>query len=209
MKIRTSWVAAMAVLFVASAAVSWGGTITIINSSFENPSCGTTGPISCSPVGWTVSGVGAAFLPASGDTHAFDGSQYAVANTGGSLTQDLLTDVTANTEYTFTVEELLRTGLSFTGEVELVAGGTDVLATATGTTPSAGTWGQFTLTYTSPSSGAPIGQDLSVVLTSNGIQGDFDDLSNITTSNVPEPSMMMLCGAGLLAFGVARRRRVR
>jgi hypothetical protein len=140
---------------------------------------------------------------------AFDGSQYAFANTGGSLTQDLLTDLLANTEYTFTVEELYRSSIAFTGEVELVAGGTDVLAIATGTTPTPGTWGQFTLSYTSPGSGPLIGQDLSVVLTSTGIQGDFDDLSSITTSSVPEPSMMILFGSGLLAFGVIRRRRTR
>ena len=134
--------------------------------------------------------------------------QYAFANEGGSLTQDLSTPLLANTTYTFTMWELGGA----TGTAELVAGGTDVLADATGAVPAPEAWGQFTLTYTSPGSGSPIGEDLSVVLTSTGTQGDFDALSDITTTTtttVPEPSTMVLLGTGVLALGGARRRRAR
>jgi len=193
----------------AFATPSWGGTITIFNPSFESPACAGPGPSACGPpADWTASGSAGNFLPATTDTQAFSGSQYAYANTGGSLTQDLSTPLLANTTYTFTVEQLWRDGLSFTGEAELVAGGTTVLADATGTAVQ-GSWEQFTLSYTSPGSGSPIGEDLSVVLISNGVQGDFDALSSITTTSTPEPSMMVLFGTGLFALSVVRRRWVR
>ena len=206
MKIR--FLLALCAAFLASVWVAQANTITIENPDFSTPACTAPGPSVCGPpTDWTVSGSAGILLPAPTEPQAFIGAQYAFANEGGSLTQDLSTALLANTTYTFTMWELGGA----TGTAELVAGGTDVLADATGTVPAPGVWGQFTLTYTSPGSGSPIGEDLSVVLTSTGTQGDFDALSDITTTTttVPEPSTMVLLGTGVLALGGARRRRAR
>jgi len=211
MKIRSSLIASMAVWFLASAAVSWGGTITINNPSFESPSCGTTGPVTCVPSGWVLNGVGGTLLPPGGGPAAFDGSQYATTNAGGSLTQDLLTSLLANTDYDLTVWVLNRGcgGCVFDPTVELLVGGT-IVGEASGTTPAVGTWTEWTLDYVSPGSGPLVGEDLSIELTSTATQGDYDLIglsSNATVSGVPEPSTFLFAGAGLLGLGLAARRR--
>jgi len=220
MKIRTSSIVSTAVLFFASAAVSWGGTIAINNPSFENPACTGPGPVACAaPTGWTQGGndLAAAFLPAPTDVPAFDGSQYAYTNGGASLDQILSATIQANADYELTIWVLNRTNPNTSGfcqlctfdpQVQLVdATTTGVLGTASGTTPGVGDWGEWTLFYDAPASGAPIGDTLEILLsTSGGVnQGDFDMVA--LTSNVPEPSTFLFAGVGLLGLGFAARRR--
>lgn len=211
MKTRLN-VVILVIMSAVFAGASWGDSITINNPSFESTSCSGPGPVSCAADGWT--GQGATFLPATGDMQAFDGSQYGFVNAGGSLTQDLSTLLLPDTEYELTVWVANRTNNSDAGfcplctfdpVVELVAGGSTVLGQASGNTPAIGTWAEWTLDYTSPASGDPVGQDLSIVLSASASQGDFDLLQ---LQSVPEPSTMLLVGAGLLAvLGGARRRR--
>jgi MYXO-CTERM domain-containing protein len=217
MQIRSSVIASTAVLFLASAVVSWGGTIAINNPSFESPSCQGTAPVTCAVNGWAAVGAAGAelptgvFAPPYSQTAAFDGSQYAFVNGGASLTQDLATSLLAGTEYELTVWVLNRGcgGCVFDPTAELLVGGVDVGA-ATGTTPALGTWGEWTLDYVSPGSGPLVGGDLSIQLSAAANQGDFDLVglsSNATASGVPEPSTFLFAGAGLLGLGLAARRR--
>jgi MYXO-CTERM domain-containing protein len=155
-------------------------------------------------------------LPASTDMQAEDGSQYAYTNGGASLEQVLGTTIQAGVDYDLTIWVGNRTNASsstgfcktcvFDPEVELISATTDtVLGTATGTTPGVGSWAEWTLVYDAPSSGAPIGEDLEIVLSANANQGDFDNVT--LTSSVPEPSTFLFAGAGLLGLGLAARRR--
>jgi MYXO-CTERM domain-containing protein len=222
MKIRMGLIASTAIVFLASAAVGWGGTIAINNPSFENPSCGsqTTTSLACgAPTGWTQDGndLAAAFLPASTDVlQAFDGSQYAYTNGGASLDQVLSTTIQANADYELTIWVANRTNPNMTGfcklctfdpQVQLVSATTDtILGTASGTTPSVGNnWSEWTLFYDAPASGTPIGENLEIILSSGANQGDYDLVG--LTSNVPEPSTFLFAGVGLLGLGFAARRR--
>jgi hypothetical protein len=220
MTIRTRSIASMAFLFLASAALSWGGTISITNPDFESPSClpQTTSAQPCgTPTGWTAGGNGnaVAFLPASTDpTQAESGSQYAYTNGGASLEQVLSTTIQAGVDYDLTIWVANRTnagagfcsGCTFDPEVELISATTDtVLGTASGSTPSVDGWSEWTLAYDAPASGVPIGEDLEIVLSANANQGDFDNVT--LTSSVPEPSTFLFAGAGLLVLGFAARRR--
>jgi hypothetical protein len=218
----------MASLILASAALSWGGTITINNPSFENPSCGTVNTLAsstCVPTGWTQGGndLSGAILPASTDgTQAIDGVQYAYVNGGATLDQVLSATIQAGVDYDLTIWVANRTNATNTGFcklctfdplVELVSGTTDtLLGTASGTTPSVDGWSEWTLLYDAPASGAPIGENLEILLSTSGDvnQGDFDDvaLSSNGTASVPEPSTLMFAGAGLLGLGFAARRRL-
>jgi hypothetical protein len=225
MKIQTGLIVSAAILFIGSAPVGWGGTITITNPSFENGSCGTQGasPVACFPVGWTQGGNDQAgnFLPTTTDMQAFDGSQYGYVNGGASLDQVLSATIQAGAEYDLTIWVANRTnagsgpcsGCVFDPQVELVSATTDtVLGLASGSTPAPGGWTEWTLDYVAPSSGAVIGQSLEIVLTtSDGLnQGAFDLAgltTNATVSSVPEPSTFLFAGAGLLGLGFTARRR--
>lgn len=223
MKIRTSLIVSTAALFLT--AVSWGGTITITNPSFESPSCGTQSPTvaqACGdPTGWTQGGndLAAAFLPAADDTQAESGLQYAYVNGGADLFQILAGTLSASTEYTFSVDVLNRTNPGTTGfctgcvfdpVAEIVDADTNaVLGTATGSTPAVGSWTDWSASFAATPS--EVGDEVYILLLTNGSsQGDFDNvmLSTNTTSSVPEPSTFMFAGAGLLGLGFAARRRL-
>jgi len=217
--VRIKSLLAVTATFLGLVSVGQAGTILINNPSFESPSCGTTGPVSCAPADWIVGGSGTAgaILPASSDPlQAFDGAQYAYANAGGTLEQTLATALQGNTSYELTIWVGSRANDSDTGfcqgcvfdpTVELLAG-TTLLGTASGSTPAVGSWAEWTFTYDASASDPNIGQDFAIELSAAANQGDFDlvGLQTVGPQTAPEPSMLLLAGAGLVGMGLARRR---
>jgi len=212
---RTSFtVSLFVVLFLAVGGI-WGGVISV--TQFSVTTCSGTPPQTCEQAAWTPSGVAGSLLPAAGTWSGAipDGGPQVGSTNAGSLTQDLGTALLANETYTFTVWVSSRVGLAFDPDIVLEAGSTPLITwTAAGTqgpapnddhTNNLYNWVEWTGTYTSPASGAPVGQDLEIVLGSTAAQTDFDEVSLTDSSAVPEPAMFMLVGAGLL--GLVTRRR--
>jgi len=204
-------IALLVALFVAVSGAS-AGVVPLSDASFENPLCGAPGTV-CNPVSgsWVVSGA-AQWNPSEGAYNSIpDGTQVAWANAGGTLIQTTTTPLALNTTYTLSSAVGLRNGESFTfgGVVELLVGST-VVGSATGSTPTAGNWDTWTLVYNSGSSNALAGEDLAIELMSTTTQTGFDDvtLSSAATGSVPEPTMFVLVGVGLLGL-VSRRRFVK
>jgi hypothetical protein len=119
----------------------------------------------------------------------------------------LTTDLASATTYTLTVSVGLRNleSQSFGGVIELLAGSTVLESYNSGTVPTAGNWSVWTLTYDSGSSNPLAGQALGIELMSTTNQTAFDGVFLNDASDVPEPAMFALVGAGLL--GLVTRRR--
>lgn len=139
-----------------------------------------------------------------------DGQNFAWLN-GGSASQTLTANLTANSEYTLSVGvgERLDSSVSykFPGySVSLLAGG-HVLATESSLNPPPGSFLTSTLHFTALSGNPYLGQSLAIQLTANGTQVEFDNV-RLNVSPVPEPEIygMMLMGLGMMGF-VARRRK--
>ena len=190
-------------------------SIPVSNFSFESPSCGSVGPAVCSPAGWALTGISGALLPASTAWDSIpDGTQVAFAN-AGALTQNLAVTIVPDATYTLSVWVSRRStaGQSFLPEIELLGGSTALFTmnnvTPGGAAPTLNTdgtynWQDWTMTYTAPSSGAIIGQALSISLGSDGAQTNFDNVSAQTSAS-PEPGMFLLIGGGLMGLGLWRR----
>ena len=190
--------------------------ITVLNSSFESPSCGSVAPVTCAPANWALTGVSGALLPATTAWDSIpDGVQVGFANLG-TLTQNLAVNLAPDTTYTLSVWLSRRTteGQVFSPEIDLLAGSTVLLAMdnsnpggAAPTTNTDGTynWVDWTMSWKSPDSGAIIGQALSISLGSAASQTDFDNVSLSGTTSAPEPGMFLLIGGGLIGLGLRRR----
>lgn len=205
-------------------------TLTIQNASFENPICGSAAAYgyTCALSNWTFTtdglGVGGGFLPDSSAWDSIpDGAQVSFSN-GGTLTQTLVATFTPATVYTLSVFVSQRWSAgSFQPDIELLAGSTPLIemtnANPGGAAPTqlkdgTYTWVDWTMSYTTPDSGAMIGLPLTISLGSTGIQTDFDNIS-LTTSTasngedppVPEPGTITLLVGGFLALAARRRLR--
>lgn len=194
------------VTFSASASV-----IPVANASFEmhGPliSCGPGCFYNLGPIpDWTIAGTGEA-----GSWHpisAFpppDGSFIAYSN-GGTISQMLTTSLTPNTTYTLSVYVGHRPDGLADGFTIALDAGTTVLKSLSGYNGffPLGTFEDEILTFTTGATVAP--GDLSIVLTSDGQQVDFDNV-RLTASTVPEPASLSLLagGFGLLIFVFRRR----
>jgi hypothetical protein len=80
-----------------------------------------------------------------------------------------------------------------------------VLASESSLTPNNG-WVTSTVNYTALAGNAHLGQALTIRLTSNGTQVNFDNV-RLDVSPVPEPETyaLMLAGLGLVGFAARRR----
>lgn len=155
--------------------------------------------------GWGNSS-GGVFNPTTASfTTVPDGVNTAWLN-GGSATQTLVTALTANTAYTLMVDVGDRNDwATFPGySVALLAGNT-VLASESSLTPNNG-WLTSTVNYSAFAGNPLLGSALTIRLTSNGTQVNFDNV-RLDVSPIPEPETyaLMLAGLGLVGFAVCRR----
>jgi hypothetical protein len=214
--------------------------VAIANPSFESPAQAAPGDYEFPNItGWNTQGFnGVAYNESSvyyssipdGNQFAFSFSQSSFAFPQlYSITQILPTDILASTTYTLQVyvgTPLATSSAGYiigladgaTGGINVLNAENPLLASTTGASPSAGTWVEETVTYTSPSSGSPIGDPLMIVLSEPGnsgglsanLQTDFDavtlDAAPATSSAVPEPAGLLLYGAGLVVLTVYRKR---
>jgi HpiC1 cyclase/PEP-CTERM motif len=206
-----SAVAFAAGMFVSAPA--WATPIAVNNFSFETlPTtglpigCGGSCAYSIGPIpGWTNTGTSGQWITGGflGNPPAFDGSVIAYSN-DNSISQNVATAV-AGTTYTLQVELLHRTDAPLAGVVQLEING-GVVATATGVDGGPGTWSDWTATYVATAANA--GQTVTILLSTAGVQGDFDDVRlDASSVAIPEPAALTLLGAGLLGLGMVRRRR--
>jgi hypothetical protein len=139
-----------------------------------------------------------------------DAYVYVVDNSVAGISQTLSDVLTANTQYTLTVD--VGNPAPYTGypelagfpghAVQLLAGG-NVIAQEASQIISQGTFATSTLTYTATAGDALLGQPLEIRLLNTvgntGVEVDFDNvrLEAISATTVPEPTSML----GILAFG--------
>ena len=141
-----------------------------------------------------------------GNPNAYDGMVLAYSN-GGTISQDVI-PVVAGEHYTLQVEILHRTDAPLLGVAQLTLNGVgNVVATATGSAGLPGTWNLFTAHFTPTV--AENGETLGILLSANGVQGDWDDVR----LSVPERSnLAMLLGFGVFnlaaVLGVRRRKLI-
>jgi hypothetical protein len=205
----------LSILVLGSIAAPARADITVLNPSFEitnplNIPCGI--PLNCSynfgPIpDWTLTGQGGSWHPSSTfyNLPLPDGSIVAFSN-GGTISQTLTTSLAPDTTYMLSVDVGHRLDGYITDcSIALYAGSTllNSFSASNGIIPI-GTFADETVTYTSGATVLP--GDLSIVLTSDGQQADFDNV-RLTESTVPEPSSLSLVAGALGIMFLALRRR--
>jgi hypothetical protein len=206
---------------VLAAASCFANTITVTNFSFETlPDGGLTFAgcgAGCSYSegsgipGWSIS-PGAQigqFQPGNpGNTNYFsalsDGITSAYSNIDGSvISQTVGETVVIGEVYTLLIDIGWRFDAPFTGTADLLINGHTY--NATGTTPTRGTFGLFTASYTGTA--ADVGQFITIELRSSGPQANFDNVR--LDGSVPEPASFLLIAPALLALGWRIKRTAR
>jgi hypothetical protein len=188
-------------------------SIPISNAGFEDPALADGTNTTNTVPGW--SGIGSSFGVFDPDTSFFtsipEGENVLFIENGEVF--QTLTSVLASGLYELTVQvgdSLQDPDSPFT--VQLRAGST-ILASATGPDPANGLFTTVTVTYTAGALDPALGQALEIRLIDNEASfttEPYFDAVRLEFTAVPEPSAVLLLGAGILATGAARlwRRRL-
>ncbi|MBL8176318.1 MAG: PEP-CTERM sorting domain-containing protein [Bryobacterales bacterium] len=185
------------------------GPLTVSNHSFESVALASPGVGTAT--GWTPTGTGGVFRPIVG-THVNsipDGLQVGYIFGSGQMIQNL--GVAVQLGVTYQLDVYVGTQINFAGAsylIELLDGGSNVIASASGTRQQTDPFVQIT------ASGIGVGTgNVRVRLSSTGGQPLFDNVRVQTldpSPGVPEPSTLAFATLGLAAaFAASRHRRIR
>jgi hypothetical protein len=204
------------VLVLLATGIALASPILVNDFSFETLpvsglpiSCGGTCVYSNTAIsGWTESGLtGITGQLQQGNAGYFtaipNGVTFAYTS-GGVISQTVAPVVQLGVTYTLQVDVGLRAVCCTLGTVDLMIGGTSILAT--GITPTAGNFSTFTATYTGLA--GDVGKTIGIQLSATHNQGDFDNVRlndstirlNDSTTSAPEPGTAFLGVLGLAAM---------
>ena len=220
------------VLLVAPSRVGLAETLIVLNASFEDPAIADGDWITeatpdhgwdlgfydvTNPAEWMAGTDGGIWNPdvgigyPNGSTPDGENAAYAETNAGVDvgLSQVLEDTLRANTQYDLSVQigNPIYNESDTTADyrIELLAGGA-LLGSATGNSPTAGVWEAQTLTVTSSSNPAQLGQPLEIRLFAveyvdeaggGGYEVDFDEVVLTATPLVPVQLSIAASGADL------------
>jgi hypothetical protein len=192
--------------------------IAITNYSFEDPGLGDSGWVAGAS-GWSVSGSAGVWNPTDASYLSIpDGDNVAWVNEG-YLFQNINNSLIENNLYTLQVAVGMRVGEDFWEahgpwpgySVGLWDMSGNLLASEGFLTPDQGEFLTSTVTYLATAGTA--GQYFQIRLYGDGIQVNFDNVrleNQVSQSNdlapIPEPSTLILIGAGLLGLALVRRK---
>lgn len=188
--------------------------VPVVNSSFETNVL-ADGQWQTSVAGWTTTGaagVTGVYNPTDNRYNVSipDGANVGFSNRGGTLFQALSYNLLADTQLVLSVDigwRLDGTWGAPNYAIELWAGN-NFLAQETSTQLIQGGFATAVLTYDVLSDNSYLGQQVRIVLANRGgSQANFDNVRLENHSSVPEPSTLLLLGAGLFGFGIFSRKR--
>jgi hypothetical protein len=173
--------------------------------------CGTNCSFSTDVIpGWTTTGSQTGqFKPGPPATTTYfnsvpDGTTIAYSS-GGSMSQTVAPLVQLGVVYTLMVDVGVRKDLGADpGSEALIINGNSYFATGVQATP--GNFSTFTVSYTGLA--ADLGKAITILLSSGGSQGDWDNvrLSDSTPTAAPEPASIVLGLSALALLGIVRRK---
>jgi hypothetical protein len=198
-------------LLIITSSVMVAAPLAVTNPGFETDVLGSGG-FQFTISGWTCTNgansgdICGVYNPTASQYSSIPSSPNVAFSNGGIITQVLGTNLAPGMVYTLSVDIGKRLDSGFPGYViELLAGSTVLVSNGITLNPTAGTFQLQTLTYTSSASGGP----LEILLQGNsGSQTNFDSVSLLAVSAVPEPSTLALAIISLLGIAVVSRLRV-